>query len=159
MPTTPAPMTETPMPVTSDATGATLITLEAAYAGMERAVARLGDLFDSIQDDPSAMAAAPQIAQAGGELAAGMKQIKTVIAALSLSGQKEQVAKFMEQKALQSRTPQDNLIDKLERVVNSPQHPLVRNEINGLLDGMLEAGTSGSRRGLERVIQQKKLRR
>jgi hypothetical protein len=50
-------------------------------------------------------------------------------------------------------------MDKLKRVVNSPQGPLLRNEINGLLDGMLEAGTSGDRRNLQRLIEREKLRR
>jgi hypothetical protein len=116
-------------------------------------------LFDSIQDDASAMAAAPQIAQTGRDMAAGMKQFKTAVATLSLAGQDDQISKFMERVAERGESPEGDLITKLERVVNSPQYPLVRNEINGVLDGMLEAGTSGDRRQLQHAIEQKKLRR
>lgn len=158
-PGAPVTKTPTPMPAAPAASGATSITLEAAYAGMDRAATRLCELFDSIQDDASAMAAAPQIAQEGRNMAAGMEQFKKAVAVLSLAGQDDQIDNFMQQKHQEGRTPQDNLIDKMERVVNSPQHPLVRNEINGLLDGMLQAGTSGTRRGLQHAIEQKKLRR
>lgn len=120
---------------------------------------RLEELFDSIQDDASAMAAAPQIAQAGRELAAGMKTFKSTVAALLLAGQDRQVSQFLLHQAERQQTPEGNLMDKLERVVNSPQYPLVRSEINGVLDGMLEAGTSGDRRSLQGIIERKKLRR
>jgi hypothetical protein len=140
-------------------TGASAITLEAAFAGLDSASKRLCELFDSIQDDASATAAAPQIAAAGRDVAAGMKQFKTAVAALSLAGQDDEISKFTNKVAQRGESPQGSLIDKLERVVNSPQYPLVRNEINGVLDGMLEAATIGDRRGLQHAIEQKKLRR
>jgi hypothetical protein len=158
-PGAPVTTTPTPMPAEPAASGATSITLEAAFAGLDSASKRLCELFDSIQDDASAMAAAPQLAAAGRDVAAGMKQFKTAVAALSLAGQDDEISKFIEKVAQRGDSPQGNLIDKLERVVNSPQYPLVRNEINGLLDGMLEAATSGDRRGLQHAIEQKKLRR
>lgn len=153
--TAPPPMP----PATPGATGAVAVTLEAAFAGLESASKRLCELFDSIQDDTSATAAAPQIAAAGRDVAAGMKQFKTAVATLSLAGQDDQISEFIAKVAERGESPEGNLMEKLERVVNSPQYPLVRNEINGVLDGMLEAATSGDRRGLQRTIEQKKLRR
>jgi hypothetical protein len=135
------------------------VTLEAAFAGLDASSKRLCELFDSIQDEATAMAAAPQIATAGRNLAAGMKQFKTAVAALSLAGQDDQVSDFLAKMAERGEAPEGNLLEKLERVVNSPQYPLVRNEINGVLDGMLETATSGDRRGLQHAIEQKKLRR
>ena len=158
-PMTPAPMPSPSTPDAPGATGPTSITLEVAFAGLDRASKQLCELFDSIQDDASATAAAPQIAQAGRDVAAGMKQFKAAVAALSLAGRDEEINDFMEKVVERGQSPEGNLIEKLERVVNSPQYPLVRNEINGLLDGMLEAATSGDRRGLQHVIEQKKLRR
>ena len=144
-----------PAPVSG---GVISLTLDAAHESQARPARQLVEVFDSIQDDASATAAAPKIQQLGQELGAGMKTFKATVAAFDLGGKKKEIEQFFD-KVEQGDSAQGDLIGKIESVVNSPQGPLVQSAVNSLLDNMLEAATSGDRRGLERIIQKNQLRR
>jgi hypothetical protein len=138
---------------------ATTLTLEAAHQLQLVPAKRLVALLNSVQDDATAKAAGPQIVQAGRELADGMKKFKGTVAAFSLGGKDAEVDRFFQERVERHDNLEEfNLIDSMARVVESPQGPLLKNEINSVLDNMLEAATSGDRRGLTKVIEQKKLR-
>ena len=145
------------------APGVGTVTLAVAHGNLEQASLRLVDVLKSVQDDASAAAAAPRIPLEARQVADAMQQVKTVVATMSLNGQKPQVDAFYQQEAeklaAKGGPPEAELLVQVERIVNSPQGLQLRTEINGLLDTMLAAGTSGTRRGLERAIEQKKLRR
>lgn len=138
--------------------GVVSMTLETAHESQERSARQLVEVFDSIHDDATAAAAAPKIKQLGTELGAGMKTFKATVAAFDLGGKKKEIEQFFE-KLQENESAQVDLIGKLESLVNSPHGPQVQSGVNSLLDSMLEAATSGDRRGLEQVIQRKQLRR
>src|SRR4051794_8529884 len=91
VPTTPPVGTPPAVPATpstsSVPTSAAGMTMQAAQENLLRPMGKLNEVLDSIQDDDSARAAAPQIRQLGVEIANGMRQLKTTLAALLTAGQ------------------------------------------------------------------------
>ncbi len=114
-------------------------------------------VLDSVRDDASASAAANKLLGSGRQYADAVKQFNATMAAMSLSGQQDQVVKYLQQQAAAS--PEAELLTKIETAVNSPQGPILQPAINGLFDAWLQSATSGERRGIERVIEKQKLRR
>jgi len=146
-------------PAPSITGGVTTLTLAASHGILAERVERMMKVLATVQDEASAQAAAPQMRLLAVEIPAAMKQFKATVATLSLSGQDREVDEFFTQQVEKRVSDTDNLMTRLEALVNSPQGPLLRNEVNSLLDGMLEAATSGDRRGLQKLIEQKQLRR
>jgi hypothetical protein len=118
---------------------------------------QMSSLLESVRDDASATAAAAQLPGCGRQYADAVKQFNATMAAMSLSGQQDQVVKYLQQRAAAS--PEAELLTKIEAAVNSPQGPILQPAINGLFDAWLQNATSGERRGLERLIEKQKLRR
>jgi hypothetical protein len=146
-----------PAPVTPPAPAIPL-TMEAAGQARAARATRIVELLDTITDDASAAAAGPQFPALASDYAAAVKQFNATAAALSLSGQDEQVRQYV-QKQPANGGAELQLIEKIERVVNSPQGPTVQPAINNLFDIWLQNASTGERRSLERLIDAKKLRR
>jgi len=140
------------------------LSMELVHGNLDRSAVRLVQLLKSVQDDASARAAAPKLGPSGVAFGEAMKQWKATVAALELGGRKREVDQFMEKLAKQvaekgdDRRPQDDLEPEIERVALGPQGPLLRAEINKVLDAMLDGATIRQRAKWQQWINDKRLR-
>lgn len=136
------------------------LAIEPAHEKVERAVTRLVQLLTSVRDDDSARAAAPQLSQAAADFAEGTRQLKATVAALETAGRKAEVDQFFENLDARGDNPAgDQLTREIERVAQGPQGPLLRPQINAILDALLASASITARSHLQRWIQEKNLRR
>jgi hypothetical protein len=146
-------------PIASPAAGA--VSLPSAYERADRCGRRVLDILNSVGDDASARAAAPQLRSAAGELAAALKALKTTAALLDSSGRKQEVVDFylkLAEKSSGEVPPTAQLPDAIERIALGPQGRSLRSEINTILDALLENSSATERERLQRRIQEKSLR-
>jgi hypothetical protein len=138
----------------------TNLSLQTAYDNATRAMKRVIELFDSVKDDASAQAAGGPLRLAATELAAALKQMKLTVAALDTAGRKQEIDQFYQNLAVKGVQPAglDRFQPAVERVVQSPQGPKLRSEINAVLDGVIENVSVKEREHLQRWIQEKNLR-
>ncbi len=116
--------------------------------------------LEGVKDEASAREAAPQLRKAAAGLGQAMKDVKTSAAALELAGRKAEITDYLTKYAAQ---PDQDAMSKLqpaiEHAVASPQGPLLREEINAILDALLDGATIRQRAAFEKWIQEKNLRR
>jgi hypothetical protein len=129
--------------------------LEAADARMRASAELLVRLFSGVTDEASARAAAPQIRAACPELAASGKLRLQLIAALLLAKQNAPVDAVLERNAreMDQMPKEKTLLGQLERVAKGPHGPLLRAEINAVIDAIMEGLPTRPRAQLEEQLR------
>ena len=142
-------------------TGTSASTLTAATPAGDTflpAIKKTVELLNSVKDDAGAKAAAPKLRDVAPELGAAGRQHKAKVALLETSGQHAQAVQYLTNMALTAEQPEYNIKEAIERVALGPQSPLLRREINGILDAFMECESINGQARLRKWIESKKLR-